>query len=67
MSNKENFSYDKAMARIEEIVQLLEDDEKSIDELSALVSEASKLVKECKNKLRMTEEDILKAFGEDEA
>ncbi|WP_200979568.1 exodeoxyribonuclease VII small subunit [Echinicola sp. 20G] len=67
MSNKENFSYDKAMARIEEIVQLLEDDEKSIDELSALVSEASKLVKECKTKLRLTEEDILKAFGEDEA
>ncbi|GGF40557.1 exodeoxyribonuclease VII small subunit [Echinicola rosea] len=66
MSEKKNFSYDKAVARIEEIVRLLEQDDKSIDELSALVKEASKLVKDCKSKLRMTEEDILKAFGEEE-
>jgi len=66
MSNKKTFSYDKAIARIEEIVNLLEEDDKSIDELAALVKEASTLVKDCKAKLRMTEEDILKAFGEEE-
>ncbi|QDH80939.1 exodeoxyribonuclease VII small subunit [Echinicola soli] len=66
MSDKKNFSYDKAVARIEEIVSLLENDDKSIDELSDLVKEASKLVKDCKSKLRMTEEDILKAFGEED-
>lgn len=62
---KNNITYDSALARIEEIVTHLEDENKSIDELSALVKEASELVQICKQKLKMTEEDILKAFGED--
>lgn len=67
MSNKKSFSYDKAISRIEEIVSLLEEDDKSIDELATLVKEASSLVKDCRAKLRMTEEEIIKAFGEDES
>jgi len=62
---KNNLTYDGALARIEEIVTHLEDENKSIDELSALVKEASELVQTCKQKLKMTEEDILKAFGEE--
>lgn len=62
---KNNLTYDSALARIEEIVTHLEDENKSIDELSALVKEASELVQYCKQRLKMTEEDILKAFGED--
>lgn len=66
MSNNPSFSYDTTLQRIEEIVRQLEEDSKSIDELSALVKEASNLIKDCKVKLRTTEEDILKAFGEED-
>lgn len=65
MSTKKTFSYDKAIIRIEEIVRLLEEDDKNIDQLSDLVKEASSLIKDCKTKLKMTEADILKAFGEE--
>ena len=64
MENNQTNSYDQALARIEEIVQLLEQENKSIDELSSLVKEASSLIKNCKLKLKLTEEDILKAFEE---
>lgn len=64
MTDKKPLSYDKALHRIEEIVRQLEEDNKSIDELSDLVKEASGLISDCKLKLRMTEDDILKAFGE---
>jgi exodeoxyribonuclease VII small subunit len=61
---KNNLSYDKALKRIEEIVSILEKGDKGIDELSELVKEASLLVKQCKNKLRMTEEEINTALNE---
>jgi exodeoxyribonuclease VII small subunit len=59
---KNNLSYDKSLKRIEEIVSILEKGDKGIDELSELVKEASDLVKKCKNKLRMTEEEIKNAI-----
>jgi exodeoxyribonuclease VII small subunit len=65
MENKA-LSYEQAVARIEEIVSLLETGEKGMDELSELVKEASQLVKSCKAKLRMTEEEIAKALDEAE-
>jgi exodeoxyribonuclease VII small subunit len=57
-------SYDKAVKRIEEIVGILESGEEGIDQLSVLVKEAADLVKQCKSKLRITEEEINKAFEE---
>ena len=65
MENK-TISYDKAVARIEEIVNLLENGEKGMDELADLVKEATTLVKFCKNKLRSTENEISKALEENE-
>lgn len=62
----ENLSYDKALARIGEIVNKLEAGEEGIDQLSEMVKEAAKLVNFCKNKLRMTEDEIKKAFEEKE-
>ena len=41
MNNNTSFSYDSTLRRIEEIVKQLEEDNKGIDELSALVKEAS--------------------------
>ncbi|GGZ30345.1 hypothetical protein GCM10007049_23780 [Echinicola pacifica] len=66
MNKETEFSYDKAVKRIEEIITELEADETSIDELSKLVKEASSLVKSCKGKLRMTEEEISAAFTEED-
>lgn len=65
MENK-HFSYDKAISRIEEILQVLESGEKGMDELSELVKEAAELVKQCKGKLRMTEEEINKALNQED-
>lgn len=62
---KNSISYDKALKRVEEIVSILEKGDKGIDELSELVKEASGLVKQCKNKLRMTEEEINNALNEE--
>jgi exodeoxyribonuclease VII small subunit len=59
---KNNLSYDKSLKRIEEIISILEKGDKGIDELSELVKEASDLVKKCKIKLRMTEEEIKNAI-----
>ncbi|MCC5935803.1 MAG: exodeoxyribonuclease VII small subunit [Lunatimonas sp.] len=65
MENQEPFSYDQAMKRIEEIIFQLEQDDRGIDELAAMVKEASTLVKNCKQKLKDTEETISKAFEEE--
>jgi exodeoxyribonuclease VII small subunit len=62
---KNNISFDKALKRVEEIVSMLEKGDKGIDELSELVKEASGLVKQCKNKLRMTEDEINNALNEE--
>lgn len=65
MENTNAFSYDKSVKRIEEIVAQLEQDNKGIDELVALIHEASDLVKACKQKLKATETEIGKAFEEE--
>ncbi len=57
-------SYTDAMARLESILNQLEEGNKSVDELSDLVKEAAELVKYCRAKLRSTESDIEKAFDE---
>ncbi|UJP63504.1 exodeoxyribonuclease VII small subunit [Mongoliitalea daihaiensis] len=61
----QNLSYDSAIKRIQEIVETLEKGEKGIDELTALVKEASDLMKFCRKKLRTTEEEVNLALGDD--
>lgn len=55
-------NYTEAMQRLETILAQLEEGNKTVDELSSLVKEASELVKLCRIKLRTTEEEIQKAF-----
>ena len=57
-----DMTYSQAMQRLETILSQLEEGNKSVDELSALVKEASELVKFCRVKLRKTESDIQTAF-----
>lgn len=53
-----SLSYQEAMDRITEIVATIEQDDIGIDELSALVKEATALINSCQLKLQQTEEEI---------
>lgn len=57
-------NYNDAMIRLEAILAQLEEGKKTVDELAALVHEATELVKKCRLKLKTTEEEIQKAFAE---
>lgn len=59
------FNYKEALIRLQEIQSELESGDKGVDDLSELVKEAAALVKQCKEKLKTTEEEIQKAFRED--
>lgn len=61
---KEEFSYDKAMQELEEIVARMEDSENSLDNMVADVKRASTLIVQCRKKLHDVETDINKAFSE---
>ncbi|MBR4350581.1 MAG: exodeoxyribonuclease VII small subunit [Bacteroidales bacterium] len=61
---KEEFSYDKAMRELEEIVARMEDSENSLDNMVADVKRASALIVQCRKKLQDVEADINKAFNE---
>lgn len=61
---KEEFSYDKAMQELEEIVARMEDSENLLDNMVADVKRASALIVQCRKKLQDVEADINKAFNE---
>lgn len=50
--------YEEALREIEEIVSLLENDEMDIDSLSTELKKAQKLIKQCKDVLEKTEQDV---------
>lgn len=64
---EEKLTYKEAMAEIEQIVALLEENKLDVDELGAKVKRVSQLIAFCKTKLHDTEEEvenILKNIGE---
>ncbi len=62
MSKK--LTYSAALEELENIIQEIENEEISIDDLSLKVKRASILLKFCKEKLRATEGDINAILGE---
>lgn len=50
--------YEEALREIEEIVSQLENDEMDIDSLSTELKKAQKLIKQCKDVLEKTEQDV---------
>ncbi|WP_339611365.1 exodeoxyribonuclease VII small subunit [uncultured Planktosalinus sp.] len=54
----EELTYTAAFEELQEIVNEIEEGEKSVDALSAKVKRASVLIKICKTKLTTTEEDV---------
>ena len=55
---EEKLNYKEAMAEIESIVALLEENKLDVDELSAKVKRVSQLIAFCTSKLHDTEEEV---------
>lgn len=51
-------TYKQAIDRIEQIVDIIENQEPDIDQLSAIVKEATDLIDFCKKKLKTAENDL---------
>ena len=58
--------YEDAVRQLEEIVQKMESDEYSIDEIAVQLQTAQRLIKFCKDKLTKTEQEIQKIQAERE-
>ena len=58
--------YEEAFAELQDIVRKMENDEYSIDEIAVQLKTAQRLIKFCKDKLTMTEQEIQKIQDERE-
>ena len=63
---KENLKYEEAFAELQNIVRKMENDEYSIDEIAVQLKTAQRLIKFCKDKLTLTEQEIQKIQDERE-
>lgn len=61
---KEEMKFEDKMAKLEELVSLLEKDDVKIDESIELYKEAMKLVSDCNKQLKGIEEQISKMVDE---
>ncbi len=59
-----NETYQQAVEELESIVNEIENEEISVDELSVKVKRASQLIRLCKTKLTKTEEEVSKVLEE---
>jgi len=66
MAKAEKLTYEKALEELQAIHNALENDEISIDELSAKVERAYELLRFCKERLRATEEQLERLMKENE-
>lgn len=64
MSKQEEISYTAAFEELKEIVDQLENDNISVDELTEKMKRATVLMKICRDKLTKTEEEVNKTIAE---
>ena len=57
--------YEEAVRQLDDIVQKMERNEYGIDELTLQLKKAKELIKQCKDKLTKTDEEIKKILDED--
>lgn len=57
--------YEEALRQLDDIVQKMERNEYGIDELTLQLKKAKELIKQCKDKLTKTDEEIKKILDED--
>lgn len=58
--------YEAAIRQLEDIAAKMENGELDIDSLSEQLKTAQKLIKQCKDKLTKTDEDIRKILGSED-
>ena len=58
--------YEEAVRQLEDIVAKMENDELDIDSLTEQLKTAQQLIKQCKDKLTKTEEQIKKVLDKEE-
>ena len=58
--------YEAAMRQLEDIAAKMENGELDIDSLGEQLKTAQKLIKQCKDKLTKTDEDIRKILGSED-
>lgn len=63
---KKQPTYEEAMARLEQIVSEMEDNNLDIDRLGDALKEAKTLIAQCKEKLYKVDEEVKQILGEDE-
>ena len=63
MGNKQ-LTYSEAIARLDEIVQLIDNNEVEIDQLADKIKEANKLIAFCSEKLIKAEREMEKLLAE---
>lgn len=61
---KKELTYESAMAELQKIVQELQEQAVNMDELSSKVKRSAELLTYCREKLRKTESETEKMFGE---
>lgn len=59
------FKYEAAMMQLEEIVKKMENGDLDVDSLCEQLKVAQKLIKQCKDKLTKTDEEIKKILGKE--
>ena len=64
MKKSKGITYDDAIMELNEIVQQLENESVSIDELTQLVQRASELTTFCREKIFKTEQEVEKILKE---
>lgn len=62
---KDTFKYEEAVARLEDIVDKMENGELDIDSLCGQIKEAQKLIRQCRDKLTKTDAEVKKLLSED--
>lgn len=55
--------YEEAMRQLQEIVRKMENDELDIDQMSDQLKKAQELIKNCRDKLTKTDEEIQKLLN----
>lgn len=61
---KNEFNYEKAVRELEQIVSKMESGELDIDSLCSQLKTAKVLIKQCKDKLTKTDEEIKKLLDD---
>lgn len=63
MAKKTDCSYEEAVARLEEIIRRIENNELTIDSLGENLKEAQRLISFCREKLGKTDEQVKRILG----